>query len=87
MKRRFLSIAGLCLAPILGLALAHGGEPGKPPPGNPFDQKSEETSCGKHGTTVAFEDNPVEAGKKAKKEEKLVMVLHVSGLFEDPNLT
>ena len=29
----------------------------------------------------------VTAPKLAAKEEKLVMVLHISGIFEDPNLT
>jgi hypothetical protein len=44
-------------------------------------------SCGKFGTQVAFVDTPKEAAELAKKEEKLVLVLHVSGLFEDPKLT
>jgi hypothetical protein len=43
--------------------------------------------CGKHGTQVEFVDTPKEAAEKARKEEKLVFVLHVSGLFEDPKLT
>jgi hypothetical protein len=63
-------------------------EPGKPPSSiiNP-DKECPDGVCGKHGTTVAFEDSPAEAAKKAKKQEKLVMILHVSGLFEDPKLT
>ena len=44
------------------------------------------TTCG-HGTKIDFMDNPKEAAALAKKEEKLVMVLHVSGHFEDPGLT
>jgi len=47
----------------------------------------EKATCGKHGTSVEFVDTPAEAAKIAKKEQKLVMVLHVSGYFEDPNLT
>ena len=43
--------------------------------------------CGKHGTQVEFVDTPKEAAEKAKKEEKLVFVLHLSGVFEDPKLT
>jgi len=43
--------------------------------------------CGKHGTTVEFLDSPKEAAAQAKKEQKLVFVLHVSGLFEDPRFT
>ena len=45
-----------------------------------------ETTCG-HGTKIDFMDNPKEAAAAAKKAEKLVMVLHVSGHFEDPGLT
>jgi hypothetical protein len=43
--------------------------------------------CGDYGTTIYLEDTPAKAAKKAKEEEKLVMVLHVSGHFEDPKLT
>ena len=46
----------------------------------------EPTSCG-YGTKIDFVDNPKEAAALAKKQEKLVMVLHVSGHFEDPGLT
>ena len=45
-----------------------------------------ETTCG-HGTKIDFMDNPKEAAAAARKAEKLVMVLHVSGHFEDPGLT
>jgi hypothetical protein len=85
--------AGLLAAPIVALALAHGADPKAPkPPGpspsiNPLDKDCPDGQCGKHGTTVAFEDSPSDAAKKAKKEEKLVLVLHVSGIFEDPKLT
>ena len=43
-------------------------------------------SCG-FGTKIDFVDTPKEAAALAKKAEKLVMVLHVSGHFEDPGLT
>jgi hypothetical protein len=43
-------------------------------------------TCG-HGTTLAFVETPKEAAALAKKQEKLVLVLHVSGHFEDPGLT
>jgi hypothetical protein len=49
------------------------------------DEKA--TSCGNHGTEVRFLDTPSQAARQAKKEEKLVFVLHVSGNFEDPGLT
>jgi hypothetical protein len=77
--RRVLWVAALCLAPAAGLAL--GSEPGKKPP------KAEGESCGAFGTAVEFYDSPTDAAKHAKKEQKLVFVLHVSGNFEDPRFT
>ena len=47
----------------------------------------DETTCGEYGTSVQFEDTPADAAKQAKKDEKLVMVLHVSGHFENPEFT
>jgi hypothetical protein len=49
--------------------------------------KPQAATCGDYGTSIYFEDSPQEAAKKALKEEKLVLVLHVSGHFEDPALT
>ena len=43
-------------------------------------------TCG-HGTTLEFVATPKEAAALARKQEKLVLVLHVSGHFEDPGLT
>jgi len=42
---------------------------------------------GSCGTAVEFVDSPKEAAALAKQEEKLVFILHVSGLFEDPRFT
>jgi hypothetical protein len=36
---------------------------------------------------VEFVRTPSEAARLAKKEQKLVFVLHVSGHFEDPTFT
>jgi hypothetical protein len=47
--------------------------------------KKEKGGC--FGTTIAFVDTPKEAAALAKKQEKLVFVLHVSGHFEDPRFT
>jgi len=44
-------------------------------------------SCSTHGTSVHFYSTPTEAASQAKKDEKLVLVLHISGIFEDPGLT
>jgi len=89
--------AGLALAPFVGLGLASAGElVGRPVSGpallpvtpivKPIAKKTE-GGCGSHGTSVDFVDTPAEAAKLAKKEGKLVLVLHVSGHFEDPRFT
>jgi hypothetical protein len=36
---------------------------------------------------VQFADSPKAAARAAEKEQKLVMVLHISGHFEDPGIT
>jgi hypothetical protein len=66
---------------VLTLCLSGARADGKPV------KKDDGGSCGNHGTTVQFLDNPSEAARQALKEHKLVLVLHVSGLFEDPKLT
>jgi len=94
--------AGLLLTPLMGLALVRGSEltgapatgpgngvppaPIKPAPVKPPVKDKAET-CGAFGTSVDFVDTPSEAARQAKKEEKLVFVLHVSGNFEDPRFT
>lgn len=45
------------------------------------------TDGGCFGTTIDFVDTPKEAAAQAKKDEKLVFILHVSGNFEDPRFT
>jgi hypothetical protein len=40
-----------------------------------------------HGTAVEFMSSPVAAAKQAGTQKKLVLVLHVSGHFEDPDFT
>ena len=47
----------------------------------------EPETCGDHGTSVHFEKNPKDAAQKALKEEKLVLVVHISGYFEEPDYT
>jgi hypothetical protein len=68
-----LRTGSLCLLLIPALASAAPSE--------------KEGTCGKFGTTVEFVSTPSEAAQQAKKQEKLVFVLHVSGYFEDPKLT
>ena len=76
--RRWLfgTALGLGLAALAGVAQAAA----------PDKQKAEGT-CGAFGTQVEFVDTPSAAAKQAKKEQKLVFVLHVSGNFEDPRFT
>jgi hypothetical protein len=72
MRRLFYPFAGLCLA----IGLVQAGT-----------DKKEAATCGSFGTTVEFVETPKEAAAQAKKEQKLVFVLHVSGSFEDPRFT
>ncbi len=44
-------------------------------------------AAGCYGTAVDFVDTPKEAAALARKRQKLVLVLHVSGHFEDPRFT
>ena len=46
-----------------------------------------ETCSGDHGTNVHFEKDVKTAAKKALKEEKLVLAIHISGHFEEPDYT
>jgi hypothetical protein len=74
--------AGLLAALWLTSAQADQVKSGvKLPPG------LEKPACGDYGTSVHFEKTPSDAARKALKEEKLVFVLHVSGLFENPDFT
>jgi hypothetical protein len=70
-RNRFCTAGGLLLIPALWLS--SGG------------LAQAKDSC--HGTSITFEDTPSAAARKAKKEQKLVFVLHVSGHFEDPRFT
>jgi len=82
-----LTAAGLGLATLLAAA-ARAKDPPLPLPGpEPILKEKASAKCGKHGTTINFFSTPKEAAEDAKKEEKLVFVLHLSGIFEDPTLT
>src|SRR5262245_60797637 len=83
-----VTAAGLSLAPLLAGSSELNGKD-RPADKAPAakEKKAETVGCGDHGTAVQFFDTPSEAAKQAKKDQKLVFVLHVSGLFEDPKLT
>jgi hypothetical protein len=70
---------------ICGFTAASGSDlSGKKPLAGESTQRS---SCGRHGTAVEFVPTPTDAATQAKGEEKLVLVLHVSGHFESPEFT
>ncbi len=83
----FRTAAGLCLALLLSWGFARGGELTAGPVKAPVPVNRDPGGCGNHGTSVHFFDTPSEAAREAKKEQKLVFVLHVSGNFEDPRFT
>jgi hypothetical protein len=56
------------------------------------EQQDCKKACGKcgqekFGTSISWKGTPTEAAALAKKEEKLLFILHVSGNFEDPKFT
>lgn len=79
--RRVLLFTAAGLFAALGLPSAAGARD------SVVAKKPAPTSCGDHGTAVKFFKGPSEAARAALKEEKLVFVLHISGLFEDPDFT
>ena len=76
--RRILSLMAVGALCLLWLGPVQATQKAKAP-------KAE--TCGEFGTNVHFEKNPSDAARRALKEEKLVMVLHISGHFEDPDFT
>ena len=72
---------------VLGLLAGGLSLPGLASDKNPGEPGFGPETCGDYGTSVHFEKSPKDAAKKALKEEKLVMVLHISGVFEDAGLT
>ncbi len=71
-----MTISRFPILPILAVLTAACG----------FATAGEEV-CGEYGTSVIFADSPADAAKQALKEEKLLFILHVSGLFEDADFT
>jgi hypothetical protein len=82
-----LSLLGLAVhASELGAKDPGTGKAPSPVPATPATCDAKGT-CGNYGTTIEFRKTPQSAAAQALKEEKLVMVLHVSGNFEDPTFT
>jgi hypothetical protein len=44
-------------------------------------------ACETYGTSVQFLSNPAAASRQARRQDKLVFLLHVSGNFEDAKFT
>lgn len=95
MVRALRTMRVLGIVPValisLSMGMVHGADL-KGRPLSPIKNVLEEVlpskpTCGKHGTSVEFVASPKEAAQEAKKEGKLVFVLHVSGHFEDPRFT
>ena len=85
MRRILIASAAAALLPVLWLS-AQAAEQNAVK--NPAPQITDlGGSCGDYGTSVHFVKTPSEAARQALKEEKLVFVLHLSGVFEDPKLT
>jgi hypothetical protein len=74
--------AGPILASLLAAGIVLAGDSDK---SDPFGK--DKPSCSRHGTTIDFLEKPTEAAAQAKKEGKLVLVLHISGNFENPLFT
>src|SRR5262249_44909788 len=82
-RRLFLrAAAGLGVGLALLAAWYPAGAKDPPAPG-----EGATCTAKAHGTSVVFYDTPSEAATVAKKEQKLVMVLHISGNFENKDYT
>ena len=74
-------------------------KPAQPPPPDPepepvialdeppTEHVIEAQACDTCGTSIKFMRSPQAAGRRAAQEEKLVLLLHVSGNFEDSGFT
>ena len=91
--RRILLYTAAGLLPALGLlgataSQALGQKAARPSgPASALNPPAATECTGDHGTNVHFFKSPSEAARVAFKEEKLVFVLHISGLFEEPDYT
>jgi len=61
-------------------------ESGEPPTLEP-QAADTDAGCQTHDTAVRFVKSPIEAMSRARREDKLVCVLHLSGNLEDDGFT
>lgn len=71
------------LAALLNRLVA--AEPAPPPPAQAPEPAL--TPCANLGTALSFYTNPPDAFRVARKEKKLVLMVHLSGNFEDQAFT
>jgi hypothetical protein len=57
------------------------------PPALESENADPDAGCQTHGTAVKFVKSPTEAMSRARREDKLVCVLHLSGNLEDDGFT
>jgi hypothetical protein len=64
-------------------------EPPKQPARGPVEAPADVAApaCETFGTRVEFDTNPTRAAKRAADTQRLLMVLHISGNFEDAGFT
>jgi len=84
---RFAAILTTTAIGLILLPSAHSGQLTGRPVGPEPSKPPAPVACGSYGTAVDFVDSPADAAKQAAKQQKLVLVLHVSGQFEDSGLT
>jgi hypothetical protein len=68
------------------------GEPNRPEtpvPGSAVQYPTTQSCSARatHGTNVNFLSTPAEAARKARENNKLTILLHISGNFEEPGFT
>ena len=61
--------------------------PATPEPSISAEKPKKGAACEKFGTRIVFLQNPPDAFKKAKEENKQVFFVHLSGNFEDQEFT
>jgi hypothetical protein len=75
------------VVPVPGETVVVAAPPAPPETRLPDTELMPADKCKQHGTAVRFHPGPVEAAAEAKSAKKMMMVLHISGNFEDPGFT
>lgn len=75
------------VVPVPGEPIVVAAPPAPPEFKLPDTEVLPADKCKQFGTTIRFHPGPVEAAAEAKASRKMMMVLHISGNFEDPGFT